>query len=63
MWAWRHMPVISALRRHKVPKLEDHDSNASLGYIVSTYPKKLRQVCNCPAPSFPTHLTLLSSQP
>lgn len=40
MWAWRHMPVISTLRRQKVPKLEDHE--ASLGYVVNTYPKKQR---------------------
>lgn len=39
MWAWRHMPVISAL---KVTKLENPESKVSLGYIVSTYPKNLR---------------------
>lgn len=37
MRAWRHMPVISALRRQKVPKLEDHE--ASLGYTVVPIPK------------------------
>lgn len=36
MWAWRHMPVMAVLRRQEVPKLEDHDAEASLDYIVST---------------------------
>lgn len=30
------MPVLAALRRQEVPKLEDHEAEASLGYTVST---------------------------
>lgn len=67
------MPVISARRRHMIPKLEDYESKTSLDSIVSTYPKKQRWECNCPScplihnPPYPSLLSApevrLASQP